>query len=66
MDIANQLSTIDAGFRLIASYPETKDKPIVIGESDPDGCAAELVRLEHEDYSAPNHFTSSSKSHSSN
>lgn len=40
MGIANQLSTIDAGFQLIASYPETKDKPIVIGESDPDGCAA--------------------------
>jgi xylan 1,4-beta-xylosidase len=40
MGIANQLSTIDAGFRLVASYPETKDKPIVIGESDPDGCAA--------------------------
>ena len=40
MGIANQLTTIDAGFQLIASYPETKDKPIVIGESDPDGCAA--------------------------
>jgi xylan 1,4-beta-xylosidase len=40
MGIANQLSTIDAGFRTIASYPELKDRPIVIGESDPDGCAA--------------------------
>src|SRR5262249_51315378 len=26
--------------RLIASFPELKNKPIVIGESDPDGCAA--------------------------
>jgi xylan 1,4-beta-xylosidase len=40
MGIANQLRTIDAGFRLIASYPETKSKPIIIGESDPEGCAA--------------------------
>lgn len=40
MGIANQLRAIDAGFRIVASYPETKNKPIIIGESDPDGCAA--------------------------
>lgn len=40
MGIANHLRTIDAGFRLIASFPELKNTPIVIGESDPDGCAA--------------------------
>ena len=40
MGIAAQLRTIDDGFRIIASYPELKDKPIVIGESDPEGCAA--------------------------
>jgi xylan 1,4-beta-xylosidase len=40
MGIANQLRTIDAGFRLVASFPELKQTPIVIGESDPDGCAA--------------------------
>jgi xylan 1,4-beta-xylosidase len=40
MGIASQLATIDEGFRLIASYPELKGTPIVIGESDPDGCAA--------------------------
>ena len=40
MGIAEQLKTIDAGFGMIASYPELKEKPIVIGESDPDGCAA--------------------------
>ena len=40
MGIANQLRTIDEGFRLVASFPELKDRPIVIGESDPDGCAA--------------------------
>jgi len=40
MGIANQLRTIDEGFRIVASYPELKAKPIVIGESDPEGCAA--------------------------
>ena len=40
MGISNQLATIDDGFRIIASYPELKSKPIVIGESDPEGCAA--------------------------
>jgi xylan 1,4-beta-xylosidase len=40
MGIANQLRTIDDGFQLIASYPELKHTPIVIGESDPEGCAA--------------------------
>jgi len=40
MGIANQLRTIDEGFRLVASFPELKGKPIVIGESDPEGCAA--------------------------
>ena len=40
MGIANQLRTIDDGFRIVASFPELKHKPIVIGESDPEGCAA--------------------------
>jgi xylan 1,4-beta-xylosidase len=40
MGIAAQLRTIEDGFRIVASFPELKDKPIVIGESDPDGCAA--------------------------
>jgi xylan 1,4-beta-xylosidase len=40
MGIANQLRTIDDGFRLVASFPELKNTPIVIGESDPEGCAA--------------------------
>ena len=40
MGISNQLSTIDDGFRIVASFPELKAKPIIIGESDPEGCAA--------------------------
>jgi xylan 1,4-beta-xylosidase len=40
MGMATQLRNIDDGFRIVASYPELKSKPIVIGESDPEGCAA--------------------------
>lgn len=40
MGIANQLRDIDKTFALIAEYPELRSRPIVIGESDPDGCAA--------------------------
>jgi xylan 1,4-beta-xylosidase len=40
MGIAAQLATIDRGFATIASYPTLKRTPIVIGESDPEGCAA--------------------------
>jgi xylan 1,4-beta-xylosidase len=40
MGIANQLRTIDSAFEIIVSYPELRNKPIIIGESDPDGCAA--------------------------
>jgi xylan 1,4-beta-xylosidase len=40
MGIAAQLSTVDTGFSMISSVPELKSKPIVIGESDPEGCAA--------------------------
>jgi xylan 1,4-beta-xylosidase len=35
-----QLRDIDRGFAAVASFPELKNKPIIIGESDPEGCAA--------------------------
>jgi xylan 1,4-beta-xylosidase len=40
MGIAAQLATIDRGFGIVASFPELCRTPIVIGESDPEGCAA--------------------------
>lgn len=40
MGIGGQLRTIDIGFARIARHPELKPKPIILGESDPDGCAA--------------------------
>jgi len=35
-----QLRSISKGFEIVASYPELKQLPIIIGESDPEGCAA--------------------------
>jgi len=40
MGIREQLATIDKGFQRIAARPALRTKPIVIGESDPEGCAA--------------------------
>ena len=40
LGISSQLGGMDKGFSMFAAVPELKDKPIVIGESDPDGCAA--------------------------
>ena len=40
MGISNQLNDINRGFAKIAAVPELKTKPIIIGESDPEGCAA--------------------------
>ncbi|MEO6549952.1 MAG: beta-xylosidase [Ferruginibacter sp.] len=40
MNVGTQLRDISSGFAIVASYPETKSLPIIIGESDPEGCAA--------------------------
>ncbi|WP_315822434.1 GH39 family glycosyl hydrolase [Paraflavitalea speifideaquila] len=40
MGIGNQLRDISEGFKLVASIAAVKNLPIVIGESDPEGCAA--------------------------
>jgi xylan 1,4-beta-xylosidase len=40
MNMSPQLSDADHGFKTLAADPALKDKSIVIGESDPDGCAA--------------------------
>ncbi|HEY6412853.1 MAG TPA: beta-xylosidase [Edaphobacter sp.] len=40
MDVGHQLRAMDLGMRVVASYPEWKDTPIILGESDPEGCAA--------------------------
>jgi xylan 1,4-beta-xylosidase len=40
MGVSNQLRAIANGFRIVASFPELRETPIIIGESDPEGCAA--------------------------
>jgi xylan 1,4-beta-xylosidase len=40
MGISNQLRDISNGFEIVASFKEWQHLPIVIGESDPEGCAA--------------------------
>ena len=40
MGIAAQLRAADKGFAMVAAVPELAAKPIVIGENDPEGCAA--------------------------
>lgn len=40
MNLGRQLRNISNGFEVVASFPELKHLPIIIGESDPEGCAA--------------------------
>ncbi len=40
MNMGTQLRDISDGFKIVASYPELKHLPVIIGESDPEGCAA--------------------------
>jgi xylan 1,4-beta-xylosidase len=44
MNVGNQLRAIANGFTIVSSFPELTHTPIVIGESDPEGCAACPVR----------------------
>ncbi len=40
MNMGTQLRDIDKGFEIVAGYPTLRKLPIIIGESDPEGCAA--------------------------
>jgi xylan 1,4-beta-xylosidase len=40
MSIATQLRAVGRGMKVVASYPEWKHTPIILGESDPEGCGA--------------------------
>jgi xylan 1,4-beta-xylosidase len=44
MSVSNQLRAIDNGLTIVTSFPELAKIPVVIGESDPEGCAACPVR----------------------
>jgi xylan 1,4-beta-xylosidase len=40
MGLARQLAAIEQGFQIVATFPEWRHTPIILGESDPEGCAA--------------------------
>ena len=40
MNLARQLQLTDRGFETIATFPEYRRTPIILSESDPEGCAA--------------------------
>jgi xylan 1,4-beta-xylosidase len=40
MGISNELKAAEAGFRIVAKYPEYRHLPIILSEADPEGCAA--------------------------
>lgn len=41
MDTGHHLRVLDNAFEIIASNPEVRHKPVIIGESDPEGAAAD-------------------------
>ncbi|MBN1407885.1 MAG: hypothetical protein JW956_08855 [Calditrichaceae bacterium] len=40
MNMGTQLQAIEAGFKAVKSFPELQNIPVIIGECDPEGCAA--------------------------
>ena len=40
MSVATQLRAVERGMKVITSYPEWKHTPVILGESDPEGCGA--------------------------
>jgi xylan 1,4-beta-xylosidase len=40
MGVSRQLRSIAEGLRIVTSFPEFRGLPIILGESDPEGCAA--------------------------
>jgi len=40
MNLGRQLSATDRGMRIVAGFPEYKNTPIILSETDPEGCAA--------------------------
>lgn len=45
MGISRHLQSIAEGFQIVASFAEFKYSPVILGESDPEGCAACSARL---------------------
>lgn len=45
MDLAKHTSDVETGYRIVASFPRFQNLPIVLSESDPEGCAACASRV---------------------
>jgi xylan 1,4-beta-xylosidase len=45
MGIAKNAEDVDAGFQIVAAFPKFRGLPIVLSESDPEGCAACSARV---------------------
>lgn len=45
MGMAQQTRDVDAGFQIVRSFAKFRDLPIVLSESDPEGCAACSARV---------------------
>jgi xylan 1,4-beta-xylosidase len=46
MGISKQLQDAAHGFEIVASFPELRNEPVIIGESDPEGCAACSAKID--------------------
>lgn len=40
MGLSNELQATQAGFQIVAKYPQYRQLPIILSEADPEGCAA--------------------------
>jgi xylan 1,4-beta-xylosidase len=45
MGSSRQLQSISTGFEIVASFPEFRHLPVILGESDPEGCAGCSARV---------------------
>jgi xylan 1,4-beta-xylosidase len=45
MGIARNLQDVDSGLRIVSSYPHFRKLPVILSESDPEGCAACSARV---------------------
>jgi xylan 1,4-beta-xylosidase len=45
MDLAKQMDDVEAGLKIVAKYRKFRQLPIVLSESDPEGCAACTARV---------------------
>jgi len=48
MGLARQLASIQQGFKIVNSFPEWRDTPIILGESDPEGRAEHAAQQSSE------------------